>query len=305
MSRAPTTRKPSPDPSRASSRVRWLGALTLVVSLLAVAAVAFADARTDYLVRALRTSTMFRVRAQAAISLGGAPTEPAVVDALIAALRDDNPIVRAAAAAALERHGDPSALPALEGLAANDRDATVRNAAQRAVRTLQRMARTQPRHAPVPGRGSTQQPSGNARFYVAVGPPGTKVQGLPRNVLDGARTFIERTAGTVPGVEIAPQNERGPAARRVLSERRLVGYYLDSSIISVEPRPGGGLRASVSVVLQSYPDRNIRSMLNGAATVMGATGAQAQQQAIEGALRGALRGLPQAMEAGAASAGRP
>ena len=285
--------------------MRWLGALTVLVSLLAVAAVAFADARTDYLVRALRTSTMFRVRAQAAISLGGAPTEPAVVDALIGALRDDNPTVRAAAAAALERHGDPSALPARDA-ATSDRDPTVRNAAQRAVRNLQRMARTRPRQTPVPGRGSsTQQPSGDARFYVAVGPPGTKVQGLSRSVLDSARTFIERTAGSVPGVEIAPQNEAGPAARRVLSQRRLVGYYLDSSIVSVESRPGGGLRASVSVVLQSYPDRNIRSMLNGAATVMGASGAQAEQQAIEGALRGALRGLPQAMNAGAASAGRP
>mgnify|MGYP001948514249 CR=1 FL=1 len=74
------------------------------------------------------------------------------------------------------------------------------------------------------------------------------------------------------------------------------------AIVEIDQRPGGGLRARVSVVLQSYPDRNIRSMLNGSATVMGATGTQAQQQAIEGAIRGALRNLPQAMAAAAASA---
>ena len=76
----------------------------------------------------------------------------------------------------------------------------------------------------------------------------------------------------------------------------------DISIVASEDRPNGGLRARVSVVVQTYPDRNVRSMLNGAATVMGASGDSARQQAIEGALRGALRGLPQAMEASAATA---
>ena len=85
----------------------------VLVTLLALSSVAFADARTDYLVRALRTSPMYRVRAQAAISLGAVQTEPQVVEALGAALRDDHPSVRAAAASSLERHGDPSALPAL------------------------------------------------------------------------------------------------------------------------------------------------------------------------------------------------
>jgi hypothetical protein len=119
-------------------------------------------------------------------------------------------------------------------------------------------------------------------------------------VLESAQEFIERTVRGYDGVEIAPGNERPRAARQVLRRRDLVGYYIDSSIVALEERPNGGLRARVSVVLQSYPDRNIRSMLNGAATVMGARGSQAQQQAIQGALRGALRNLPQAMEAGAA-----
>ena len=279
-----------------------LAALLVVVPAAVAPLAASADARTDYLVRALRSSSMFRVRAQAAISLGAVQAEPQVIEALTQALSDDHPAVRAASAAALERLGDPSALPALRR-ASGDREAAVRNAAERAVRNLERMARSRPRSRTIPGRGSAPSRGGGpGRFYVAVGRPGSNVRGVSRDVLESAQAFVERTARGVSGVEIAPSNERPAAANRVLRDRDLVGYYLDVSIVSLEERPGGGLRASVQVVVQSYPDRNIRSMLNGAATVMGARGSQAQQQAIEGALRGALRNLPQAMEAGAASA---
>lgn len=276
-----------------------------MVLVLCVAAMVSADARTDYLIRALRTSSAFRVRAQAAISLGGVETEPSVVDALSQGLRDDHPAVRAACASALQRHGDPSALPALRR-ATRDRESAVRTAAQRAVRHLERVARSRPRRRSIPSRGrsSDRGDSGNARFYVAVGRPGTNVRGVSRGVLDDAQEFIERTVRGVDGVQIAPENQRPAAARRALSRNGLVGYYIDSSIVALEERPGGGLRARVSVVLQTYPDRNIRSMLNGAATVMGASGSRAQQQAIEGALRGALRNLPQAMEAGASAQAR-
>lgn len=265
--------------------------------LLAVASVASADARTDYLVRTLRTSTMFRVRTQAAISLGGVETEPAVVEALAEALSDDHPTVRAAAAAALQQHGDPSALSALRR-AMGDSEAVVRRAAERTVRHLERVARSRPRSRRLPD----PSPSADARFYVAVGRPGSSIRGLSRDVLEGAQQLIEQTVRSYDGVEIAPERESRRAARRVLDERNLVGFYLDSSIVALEERPGGGLRARVSIVLQSYPERNIRSMLNGAATVMGASGSEAQEQAIQGALRGALRNLPQALEAGAASA---
>lgn len=284
-----------------TARLGRLLSLSALAALLAVGVTAYADARTDYLIRALRTSQMFRVRTQAAISLGGAETSPEVVEALTGALGDDHPAVRAAAAAALERHGDPDALPALRE-AARDREAVVRSAATRAVRALERVARTRPRSTPTDPRPS--RPSGGqAQYYVAVGTPGTKVRGIDREALRSARAAIERSAQEIGGVRIAPDGERPGAAQRVISEDGLVGFFIDSSIVAVEERPGGALRAQVSVILQSYPDRNIRSMLSGAATVTGGSGATLRQQAIEGAFRGALRSLPQAMAAGAAAAG--
>jgi hypothetical protein len=275
-----------------------------ILALLATAATASADARTDFLVRALRTSPMFRVRAQAAISLGSVQPDPQVIEALSAALGDEHPAVRAAAASALERQGDPGALPALRR-AAGDTEPNVRAAVERAVQRLEQVARTQPRSRPVPDSsqgGGTDTPSsaGPARFYVAVGRPGSTVASLPHDLLDALRTFVERQAAALPGVQIAPQEERATVATRVLRERSLTGYYLDSSVVAVEELPGGGVRARVSVVVQTYPDRNIRSMLNGAATVTSGSGPIVQRQAIEGALRSALRGLSGVMQSASA-----
>lgn len=243
---------------------------------------------------------MFPVRAQAAISLGSVQSEASVIRALSDALADAHPAVRAAAARSLERQGDPSALPALRTVT-RDREAAVQRAVESAIRALERVARTEPQTEALPS-GTHPSGSGSDRFYVAVGRPGTTVTGISGGTLDSAQQLIRTSIGGMSGVRLAPPSEPSGDAQRILRSDSLVGYYLDSSIASVEERPGGGLRASVSVVVQSYPDRNIRSMLNGAATVMGASGETARRQAIEGALRAALRNLPQAMEASAASA---
>ncbi|MBX3270928.1 MAG: HEAT repeat domain-containing protein [Sandaracinaceae bacterium] len=274
------------------------------MAVLAIAASVAADARTDYLVRALRTSPMFRVRAQAAISLGSVQNEPQVTRALTDALGDEHPAVRAAACAAIERQRDPSALPAVRQLA-SDREAAVRTACATAATSLERAARTQPQRERLPATSETgpEPPRGDDRFYVAVGQPATKVRGIDEGTLASARQIIRATTGQMSGVRLAPDRETPAAAQAVLRDG-LAGYYLDTSITSVEQTPQG-LRVAVSVVVQSYPDRNIRSMLSGAATVPGGSGPAAERQAIEGALRGALRNLPQAMAASAGAGPSP
>lgn len=285
-------------------RLRRLAIVVMVSAFLSAGLaplLAHADARTDYLVRLLRTSDAFRVRAQAALSLGSVGAEPQVIEALTAALRDDAPAVRAAAASSLERLGDPSALPALR-TASSDRERAVAEAARSAVRALERVARAgggsgTSRTATSTSSGGAE-PSGRARFYVGVGTPGTKVASIDRSVLEGARSFIASRVRQIDGVVIAPDRETSRQAQQVIRQRSLTGFYLDSSIVSLETRPDGGVRAQVSVVVQTYPDRNVRSMLSGAATVMGETGTAAQRAAIEGALNGALRNLGMAMGAG-------
>lgn len=278
--------------------------LSSLVASAAIVATVEADARTDYLVRALRTSSMFRVRAQAAISLGSVDAEPQVTRALTDALDDRHPVVRAAACSSLRRQGDPSALDAVRAMS-RDREAAVRRSCAAAQQELERRQRSAPQRRAIPGRGTSGSSSGSAgaRFYVAVGPIGTKARGIDRSALESGRELIRRTVAGMSGVRVAPENESARSARSAIGS--MTGYYLDSSIVSVE-ETSQGLRARVSVVVQSYPDRNIRSMLQGGATVPGGRrGTRAERDAIEGALRGALRNLPQAMAASAGSSSPP
>ena len=289
-------------------RARSLGALIALASILSLTAIALADARSDYLIRLLRTSGAFRVRAQAALSLGAVSPDADVIGALAEAVqRDDNAAVRAAAASSLERLATPSPVaPAAVRAAQRDRERAVQDAAGQALRSLERLASSGSGSGGSSG-GSTGTSSGTsgstgaAQFYVGVGTPGTKVAAIDRSVLESSRAFIESRVRAIPGVEVAPDGESRSAAERVLRSRHLTGYYLDSSIVSLETRADGGVRAQVSVIVQTYPGRDVRSMLSGAATVMGASGTGAQRDAIQAALQSALRNLPTAM---AASAGR-
>ncbi len=268
-----------------------IAVLSVAVWLVSSVSVS-ADARSEYLVRLLKGSSQFRVRAQAAVSLASARDEPGVVQALSVALNDDHAAVRAAAASALEKLGDPSALAALEARR-NDREKPVRSAVERAIIALRRAAaKRSGRTAIAPP--TRRVPTGPPKYYVGIGTPGTKAN-LDPETLRRARDFLESRLREVDGVVIAPANEKPRAARSVLQEKKLAGYYLDSSVVSVEKRPGGDVRAVVSVIVGSYPGREMRMILQGAATVMGGD-SSTQMQAIEGAFRGALRNLPKVFE---------
>lgn len=270
---------------------RWLGRGLLVAALLSLAASAAARDRTGYLIHLLRTSDTFRVRAQAALSLGRVDPSEAVTKALSGALRDPHPAVRSAAASSLQRLGDPSALPALK-LARNDEHATVRKSVRRAIGRLERIASSRPRRTPLPEGGG-----GPSRYYVAVAAPKAESVSVPRAVLSRAHEALVKEVRGMDGVVVAPKGESPARAKGALRQKELLGYHVQSSVVRLE-ETSSGTRAVVSVVLATYPGREMRAMLQGAATA-GSRGPEAAAQAIEGALRGALRRLPQALDASA------
>ena len=287
---------------RASRRATWaVGWVLALTSAAACIPVVRADDRSDYLIRLLRTSDAFRVRAQAALSLGAVTPAREVAAALETALGDSSDVVRAAAAASLERTGDATSIAALRRVE-RDPVPAVRDAAGRTLRALLRAPAPSPSVAPVESgpREAVGVPATVAdRYYVGVGLPGSRVVGLTADAMAAARTFLRERVDAMDGVVLAPDVERAREAQQVLRSRSLVGFYLDSSLVSLDQRPDGSVRAQVSVVVQSYPDRNVRSMLNGAATVSGQAGPAAQRAAIEGALEGAMRNLGTAFAAGA------
>lgn len=244
------------------------------------------DARSTYLIKLLEGSSQFRVRAQAAISLGSVENSAAARSALTAALRDTHPAVRAAAATSLGRIGDAGDVNALRRLE-RDSEEPVRNAARA---SIGRLESTRPGESVVE---VPEQQKGPALFYVAVGEPASRVPAVDSPTLAEARSFIKARISQIQGVRLAPDAESVQAAEKVLQKDRLKGYYLESSIVSVEKKNGGAMRVAVSVIVATYPGRDMRAMMQGAATVTGSS-SQIYRQALEGAFSGALRQVGQA-----------
>ncbi len=275
-------------PRRRIGLARALGALLCVSLAVAFAPVTVAaDARSEYLIRLLDGSTQFRVRAQAAISLGSVESAPDVMRALSTALADEHPAVRAAAANSLGRLGDIKAIPALRS-ASEDPEAPVRLAIKSAIVKLESAARMSG-VAPEPVRS----PSGPPRYYVAVAKPATRVADMPSTELDRAHQVLVERLRQMDGVVIAPADESPAAVRKVLRSKSLRGFYIDSSVTTVDPKPGGGTRVAVSVIVATYPDRAMRAIMQGTATALG--GGDTRAQAVAGAFRSALSQLPQAL----------
>lgn len=273
-------------------RIAALAALAAIVYAVMLAwspgpTPAAADARSDYLIRLLTGSTQFRVRAQAAISLGGVEGVPEAVDALVDALADEHPAVRAAAANSLGRLADAKALRALRAKL-GDPEPPVRVAVQAAIAKLESEARHKGGELEAP-----HVPVGPPRYYVAVGKPGSRVPEVSSDDLTAVQQVVRQKLGEIDGVVLAPPDEAPGAVRNVLRARKLKGFYIDSAVTSVAQKPGGGVRVAVSVIVATYPDRAMRAIMQGAATATG--GGDARAQAVAGALKSALSQLPQAM----------
>jgi hypothetical protein len=250
--------------------------------LLLASASASAEGRESYLVRLLRTSDAFRVRAQAALSLGQLEKTERTVAALERATRDKHPAVRVSAITSLRRLESKASLPVIER-ATKDRQKAVRRAAAEAVAELEAIE-------------DRERGPGEPRYLVAVGMPGAKAERVSRQMLFDARIFLSEQLLRLEGVELAPDDLAPTDAKAEILSRKLSGFYLESSVVTLEPK-GGGVRAVVSVIVLSYPGRDMRGMLRGAATASGRYSADTAEQAIQGAFVGALRRLPTVLEA--------
>lgn len=274
-------------------------------------------AQSDHstVIRVLRTSRDFRARTRAALALGSS-NDPAVVPHLTGALRDDHPAVRAAAATGLGRLGDRSALSHLRG-ALSDRESIVRTEAQRAIRRIEEANRGTPEPAAPASRGRDPYPTISVvpreqeiywpriRYVVIVGEMQNRASfggdALSRTMLNE----VNRNLLVLRGVAVLPDGRLPPSATREIERRHLPKLRLEGSLNRIERRSQRrqlSVRCEVSLMLLDDPGRNIRGVLNGAAT-----GSQPEragnreqeaslaQQALVGAVRSAMSGAAQAI----------
>jgi len=276
----------------------------VALATMLLSGLAQADGRTDYLVRMLRTSSQYRVRVQAALTLGEI-SDHASLPALVEALEDDEGSVRVAALAALTRIGEPSVLDAVRGRL-RDRDRAVARQARTSVRALEQIEQ---RLAAAGTGGGTAPPpptTGTPRFYIGLGGMGNRagVRGDEAKAL--LRRYLSEEIGAASGVVVTPDGETPAQTTKVLKQRRLAGFWVDGSIIKLT-RENGNVRAEISLMVMTNPGRDLRMMLSGAASVS-ASGRMTpsletdlQNQALRGAATGAVRRLVGQLQGGVAT----
>ena len=118
-------------------RLWGLGGLLVFLGLQAATPAAATDGRIDFLLEKLRDTQSFKVRLKAATLLGRT-LDAKAVSPLCQALRDENYVVRAAAAKALGNLGHPLAVDGVDPLlnAVNDEESFVRKEIRQALEKL-------------------------------------------------------------------------------------------------------------------------------------------------------------------------
>ncbi|MBI5508919.1 MAG: HEAT repeat domain-containing protein [Deltaproteobacteria bacterium] len=266
--------------NRRPDRPTWLvcGLVALgVAARLAIAAGA-EDRSVDVLVRQLREDPSFKVRLSAALGLGRLADRRAI-PALLAALDDQTPSVRAVALGALAKLIDRSvaadlrarAIATVERLARDDPDPTAQKAAVRALEPLafvERAARPRELRGATYTRVEMFDSSATELGAAAV----AEILGATRDqLLAGEPTFVTDWPGAQPPT---------PADLKKAGVRRAV-----TVIVQVEPlrtSPEGDkvrLTCEIKLILAGYPGKAIRSLISGAGRVVSPTRPEAMEEA--------------------------
>jgi hypothetical protein len=229
----------------------------LVVALVATVLLgnpARAD-RITRLIQILETDSSYKVRLQVCVTLGNIKDKRAV-PALIRALNDENFTVRGVAAAALGQIGDKRALPDLQKLQKKDTNAFVRGQVEKAVKMLSAGG----------GGGAVSVPAGS-RFFITVGKLSSKASkggaALPKVLGDALLREFSKVTGVV--TEWGGRAPTGPE----LTKKRLKGFVLDGSILSLTAKRSGGnveISCNIKVSLATFPGNSMKAFYTGGAS---------------------------------------
>jgi hypothetical protein len=201
------------------------------------------------LIEQLRTSDDYRVRTQAALSLGSSGDDAAVKPLCDALGNDSNVSVKVAVAAALGKLGKPAGLPCLKAAQAKETNASVKAQIDKAIAALGSGGSGATPSAPPP-------PGPDTKFYVAIQVTNKttrstgEIEGIVRNAMQNK--LIAKK-----GYAVAPKGETSAQGGQIVKGKKLKGFLLIATVEA--PAYGGGdLSQSVKVTLWTYPDKALQ-----------------------------------------------
>jgi hypothetical protein len=222
----------------------------------------------------------FRVRTQAALSLGKSGSAQAV-SPLCKGLEDDNDSVRAASAAALgklRKGGEACLSKRLK----KEKAANVRKMIAKAVKLLQEDS-----------AGPTI--TAGTKYYLAIeqtndqtGRGGGDVDALVRKTLREASSVLK-------GSVIAPRGESKDDANKILRKHRQLEAFKLAPTVPAPQYSGGQLTVNFEVLVYGYPGNNLQGTLTRSATMsgVGSKDVAKENQLIEALAKSAMEQFAQ------------
>ncbi len=285
-----------------------LGAMLCVSSTINTSAAAQQDV---VLMRLLRDSQSFRVRARAAIALAHIDGAASIF-ALEAALQDPHEAVRSAAASALGEIGTRRSVPALR-FAASDASPDVADRAKQALRLIAsrevKVPAPQTSAPLLPARPSGVAALQHVRYAVVLGDMRQREGLAEQDMSEALGALIGEELRKLDTVAVFTMSEMTDEVVSAIVRRKVPAFRLEGTLTKLDRGVVPGeykTRCEVSLLLFDEPERTLRSLMKGAASGSEQPHgpAYAQQVALtkktlRSAVQSAMRNAAQAIEAAA------
>jgi hypothetical protein len=247
------------------------------------------------LVHDLSSGNDFRLRVEAALSLGRTKS-PEAIAPLLAALDDGHPAVRAAAAAALAALGRHEAIDPLRAHLARESAPSVQSQMRAA---LERLMLPLAERAAIAATARAK----SAKVLVKVGELRNLTASRGPQVAEVFRGATRAKAAELPGVEVLDDDCEG---RSESASRKLPVLVLDGVVNRLASGAAGerlSVSAQVEFTFRKIPEHALRGTVTGAARAEGGAAtprarqkmAELENQALCGAVESAMRGAPEVM----------
>ena len=216
--------------------------------LVSSVAVAGGDS-TAVAIRELSTNSDFRVRTQAALTLG-ASGEPKAVEPLCKALEDSKTAVRVAAAAALGKlaKGGESCLTEREAKETAD---SVKVAIEKALVSIRASS----------GDGAECVITAKTRYYISIGKTFDGTQRKKSQVHEVVRSALAKALLRQPGFCVGPDGESKAAYQKRIAGKKKVRALLLSPKIQAAEYEGDAVTVRFEIAILTFPEKALKGMI--------------------------------------------
>jgi hypothetical protein len=226
---------------------------TILLSLLFTVP-AYADARTDYLINMLQNGSSYRVKVQAAESLGRLKSTEAL-PSLLDALKDKSKPVVIAAASALMKIGNPSVIPQLKEARKKNKNSAVKSQLTAAINELNSIQSNSANES------LSTITSSAYSFLVKVDDMGNSSSSKRTDVTSVLKNIVIKSLQKRPGIDIQPAKMSPKKIKKIIKSGKK-SFILSGSIIKLE-RENNYIVVNITLNVFSNPSYNLIMMPAG------------------------------------------